>query len=111
LYVPDCHHNDQRLIDLLLSCVEKTGEKMWQLPLFKEYEKQIKSDIADVKNSGGRGASAITAGLFLKKFVDKAQWVHIDMAGKEISEEESFYTPKGGTGYGVRTLFELVQKL
>ncbi len=103
--------NDQRLIDLLLCCAEKTGEKMWQLPLFDEYKKQIKSDIADVKNSGGRGASAITAGLFLKKFVDKAQWVHIDMAGKEISEKESFYTPKGGTGYGVRTLFELVQKL
>lgn len=100
--------NDQRLINLLLSCAEKTGERMWQLPLFNEYEKQIKSDIADVKNSGGRGASAITAGLFLKKFVNKTRWLHIDMAGKEISEKESFYTPKGGTGYGVRTLYEFI---
>ncbi len=100
--------NDQRLINLLLSCAEKTGERMWQLPLFNEYEKQIKSDIADVRNSGGRGASAITAGLFLKKFVNKTRWLHIDMAGKEISEKESFYTPKGGTGYGVRTLYEFI---
>lgn len=100
--------NDQRLINLLLSCAEKTGERMWQLPLFNEYEKQIKSDIADVKNSGGRGGSTITAGLFLKKFVNKTRWLHIDMAGKEISEKECFYTPKGGTGYGVRTLFEFV---
>ena len=103
--------NDQRLINLLLSCAEKTGERMWQLPLFNEYEKQIKSDIADVKNSGGRGASAITAGLFLKKFVNKTRWLHIDMAGKEISEKESFYTPKGGTGYGVRTLVEFIQEI
>lgn len=103
--------NDQRLIDLLMSITEKTGEKMWQLPLFSEYERQIKSDIADVKNSGGRKASAITAGLFLKKFVTNSRWVHIDMAGNEMSEKALFYTSKGGTGYGVRTLAEFVREI
>jgi leucyl aminopeptidase len=103
--------NDQRLIDLLLSTTGKTGEKMWQLPMFSEYNDQIESDVADVKNSGGRKATSITAGLFLKKFVNKARWLHIDMAGKEISDKSKFYTPKGGTGYGTRTLVELVQEI
>jgi leucyl aminopeptidase len=101
---------DQRLIDELIAISERTGERFWQLPLFEEYKKQIKSDIADLKNSGGRKASAITAGLFLQSFVDKARWIHIDIAGKEIVENSSFYTPKGGTGFGVRTLFEFVRQ-
>ncbi|UCC11593.1 MAG: leucyl aminopeptidase [candidate division WOR-3 bacterium] len=101
---------DQKLIDELIAVSERTGERFWQLPLFEEYKKQIKSDIADLKNSGGRKASAITAGLFLQSFVDKARWVHIDIAGKEIAENAHFYTPKGGTGFGVRTLFEFVRQ-
>ena len=103
--------NSQRLIDTILSVSEKTGERFWQLPLFEEYKKQIKGDVADIKNSGGRKASSITAGLFLEHFVDKAKWIHIDMAGKEIAEKPSFYVPKGGTGFGVRTLFEFLCKL
>ncbi len=103
--------NDQKLVDSFLNVVKKTGEKMWQLPLFEEYKEQIKSDVADIKNSGGRKASTITAGLFLQSFVDKARWLHIDMAGKEIAEKRAFYTHKGGTGFGVRTLFEFLQKL
>lgn len=103
--------NDQRLIDKLLAISEITGEKHWQLPLFEEYKELIKSTIADVKNSGGRQASAITAGTFLKMFVDKAQWLHIDIAGKEIAEKPSFYTPAGGTGFGVRTLFQIISTI
>jgi len=103
--------NDQRLIDLLLSTTAKTGEKMWQLPLFSEYSDQIKSDVADVKNSGGRKASSITAGLFLETFVSKARWIHIDMAGKEMSDKAKFFTPKGGTGYGTRTLVEFIREI
>ncbi len=103
--------NNQKLIDSLLDVSKQTGERMWQLPLFEEYKKQIKSEVADIKNSGGRKASAITAGLFLQSFVHKAQWLHIDMAGKEIAEKKSFYAPAGGTGFGVRALFALCQKL
>jgi leucyl aminopeptidase len=103
--------NNQTLIDKLLTITRQTGEKMWQLPLSTEYEEQIKSTIADMKNSGGRKASSITAGLFLKNFVDKANWLHIDMAGKEISEREKFYTQKGGTGYGVRTIVDFIEEV
>jgi leucyl aminopeptidase len=103
--------NDQQLIDMLMSITRKTGEKMWQLPLFDEYDEQIKSDIADMKNSGGRRASSITAGLFLKKFVDKARWLHIDMAGKEMNDKPRSYKTKGGTGYATRTLIEFIKEI
>lgn len=103
--------NRQKGVDMLLTISRATGEKHWQLPLFAEYKEQIKSDIADLKNSGGRKASAITAGLFLQSFVDKADWIHIDIAGKEICEKATFDTPKGGTGFGVRTLFEFIRTM
>jgi leucyl aminopeptidase len=103
--------NNQNLVNTLLSISENTGEKFWQLPLFDEYKRQIKSDIADIKNSGGRKASTITAGLFLQSFVEKAKWLHIDVAGKEITGKETYYTPKGGTGFGVATLFEFLQRV
>jgi leucyl aminopeptidase len=100
--------NEQALVDRLLEKSHQTGEKFWQLPLPEEYQKQLKSDVADLKNSGGRNASTITAGLFLKAFVDKAKWLHIDVAGKELAESESHYTPAGATGFGVRSLYELL---
>lgn len=103
--------NRQRRIEAFLKIAQKTGEKHWQLPLHKEYKKQLESDVADLKNSGGRKASTITAGLFLESFVDKAEWIHIDIAGKEICEKATFDTPKGGTGFGVRTLFEFIRSL
>jgi len=103
--------NDQRLIETLLSVSKRTGEKMWQLPLFEEYKEQMKSNVADMQNSGGRKAATITAGIFLQSFVDKAKWLHIDVAGKELSEKRNFYTPKGGTGFGVRTLTEFLTKM
>lgn len=103
--------NRQKGVDMLLTISRATGEKHWQLPLFEEYKTQIKSDIADLKNSGGRKASAITAGLFLQSFVDKADWIHIDIAGKEMKDKDAFYRRKGGTGFGVRTLYEFVRSL
>jgi leucyl aminopeptidase len=103
--------NKQQLIKELIGITKKTGEQFWQLPLFEEYRKLIKSDVADLKNSGGRAASAITAGLFLQSFVDKAKWIHIDVAGKEFTDKKSFYTPVGGTGFGVRTLYELLSSM
>jgi leucyl aminopeptidase len=103
--------NDQALTDRLLEITKSTGEPFWQLPLYEEYRKQIKSEVADLKNSGGRYASTITAGLFLQSFVKNAKWLHIDVAGNELTDKESFYTPAGGTGFGVRTLYELMTNL
>ena len=98
--------NDDSLIQTWMERSRPTGEKFWPLPLPEDYMKQMKSDVADIKNSGGRDASTITAGLFLRSFVDKAKWLHIDIAGKELAERDDLYTPAGGTGFGVRSLFE-----
>jgi leucyl aminopeptidase len=103
--------NKQKLVNKLIKVTEHTGEQFWQLPLYDGYNKLIDSDVADVKNSGGRAASAITAGLFLQHFVDKAKWLHIDVAGNELTDKQSFYTPVGGTGFGVRTLFEFLHNI
>lgn len=107
--------NDQKLIDLFIKVSKKTGEKFWQLPLLEEYKEQLKSEVADIKNSGGRAASTITASIFLKEFVGDTPWVHIDIAGKELSHKESDkykgYSVRGATGVGTRTLAELVCEL
>ncbi|MBI2427730.1 MAG: leucyl aminopeptidase [Ignavibacteriales bacterium] len=100
--------NDQGVMDALRDSGEKTYERVWQLPLFDEYEKQIKSDVADVKNVGGRWAGAITAGWFLKKFIGDYKWVHLDIAGTAILESDKEYTSKGGSGVGVRLLTEFL---
>jgi len=100
--------NTQKHMDRLKEAGERTHERVWQLPLFEEYEQQIKSDVADVKNVGGRWAGAITAGLFLKKFIGKYNWIHIDIAGPAILEEEREYIPKGGSGVGVRLLIDFL---
>ncbi|GBG54791.1 putative cytosol aminopeptidase [Sporomusaceae bacterium FL31] len=91
----------------ILSAAEQCGEKMWQLPAYDEYKEQIKSDIADLKNSGGRFAGAITAGLFIEKFTANTPWVHIDIAGTSDSASEKGYNVKGATGAPVRTLIQL----
>ncbi len=99
----------QERMDQLKAAGERTFERVWQLPLFEEYEQQIKSDVADVKNVGGRWAGAITAGLFLKKFIGDYPWIHLDIAGPAIMEEEREYTPKGGSGVGVRLLVDFLR--
>lgn len=96
----------------VVDAAKHTGEKMWELPNFPEYKEQIKSDIADLKNSGGRMAGAITAGVFIEQFVnDDIPWVHIDIAGTADRDKESGYIVKGGTGVGVRTLVQLAENL
>ena len=102
--------NDQKVMDALSKAGEKTYERVWQLPMFDEYEKLIKSDVADVKNVGGRWGGAITAGFFLKKFIGDYKWVHLDIAGTAILEEDQPYTPKGGSGVGVRLLVEFLKQ-
>lgn len=86
-----------------------SGEKVWQLPSFEEYKKLIVSDIADLKNIGGKYAGSITAGLFIGEFVENKPWMHLDIAGTSWSDGESEYISKGGTGVTVRTLYYLAK--
>lgn len=103
--------NDDKLANVLLKVSEETGEKMWRMPTHSEYDEQLKSDIADMKNSGGRAASTITAGMFLKKFAGDSRWAHIDIAGKEMVEKPKGYQPVGATGVCARSLTELSIRL
>ena len=98
--------NHQPTMDSLKASGERTYERVWQLPMFEEYEKLIRSDIADVKNVGGRWGGAITAAMFLKQFVGNYHWVHLDIAGTAIMDESLDYVPKGGSGVGVRLLVD-----
>jgi len=86
---------------------ERAGDRVWPLPLVDEYRDQLKSEIADFTNTGGRPAGSITAALFLKEFVGSLPWAHIDIAGSAWAEEPRPYQPKGPTGVAVRTLAEL----
>ncbi len=95
----------------LLAAAQQQGEKLWPLPLEEEYWDMIKSDVADMKNSGGRSAGAITAALFLKEFVDEGiAWAHLDIAGPALVESDRPYRPAGGTGVMVRTLLRYLEE-
>ena len=100
--------NNQELIEDLIQAGKQAGEKSWQLPLFDEYREQIKSDVADIKNTGGRLAGSITAAWFLGEFVDNTPWVHLDMAGVDYYDHEKGWIVKGASGIPVRTLVNFV---
>jgi leucyl aminopeptidase len=87
------------------------GERVWQLPLPDDYRKNIDSDVADMKNTGPRYGGAINAALLLKEFVGEIPWAHLDIAGPARASEAEHYIPKGGTGFGVRTLVELARSM
>src|SRR6266850_4603772 len=101
---------DQTLIEQVIEAGKGVGEKFWQLPLDNEYSAQIKSDIADIKNVGGRKAGTITAAAFLKEFADGVSWAHLDIAGTAWGDEAKPYRSKGPTGIAVRTLIEFVER-
>lgn len=102
---------DQGLIDRLVAAGEAAKERVWPMPLFKEYGKQLESDVADLKNVGGRAASSITAAYFLSKFVpDGIKWAHIDIAGLGIRDKADPYVPQGATGFGVRLFVEALRR-
>jgi leucyl aminopeptidase len=100
---------DDDLAARLMRAGEVSGERVWRLPMFEEYGEQIKSDVADVKNVGGRPAGAITGAMFLSKFTTGYRWAHLDIYGTHWAEKEKPYTPKGPTGYGVRLLVEFLR--
>jgi len=100
--------NDEGWTAQVREASERAGESVWPLPLPDEYRKLIDSDVADVKNIGGRYAGALTAGLFLREFVGDVPWAHLDIAGPARSDDDEGYLSKGGTGFGVRTIVEAV---
>jgi leucyl aminopeptidase len=103
--------NNPGMIEAVLDAASVAGEKMWPLPLFEEYLDQLKSEVADLKNTGERYGGALTAGLFLREFVDeKLPWVHLDIAGPAFGDKELPYAAKGGTGAGVRTVLEYLMR-
>ncbi|MBI3309698.1 MAG: leucyl aminopeptidase, partial [Candidatus Melainabacteria bacterium] len=97
--------NNQKLADKIIKAGNEAGERMWQLPLYDEYRDQIKSDIADMINTGSKGkAGAQNGAVLLEHFVNDIPWVHIDIAGPAWIGKENPFGPKGPTGVGVRTL-------
>jgi leucyl aminopeptidase len=103
--------NNQKVADNVIKAGKKAGEWLWQLPLPEEYKELNKSDVADIKNSGGRYGGAITAALFLQEFVGKTPWVHLDIAAPFMSDKTKGILVKGATGFGVRTLISLAMIL
>lgn len=101
---------DAGLKRALLKAGEATGERLWELPVWDEYGELMKSDIADMKNAGGPHAGSITAAWFLKQFVGRTRWVHLDIAGTAWEEKGVHYRPKGATGIGVRLLVEYLRR-
>jgi leucyl aminopeptidase len=101
--------NDDKLADALKAAGDAVGEPHWRMPLGDAYNKQMDSDIADVKNAGARWGGAITAACFLERFVNKVPWIHMDIAGVTWSRKDRATTPKGASGFGVRTLDRLVR--
>ncbi len=104
--------NDDTLADWIFKAGERTGERLWRLPLYREYADDIKSDIADMNNiAAGRKAGTIIGAIFLKNFVGKTPWAHIDIAGTSWYSKKRGYRPKYATGYGVRLFIDFLENL
>jgi len=105
--------NNDELAEKLIKSGEETGERVWRLPLWKPYYNQLKSEVADMKNTGGSAGGAITAAAFLSNFVGDNAWAHLDIAGTAWTQEQSeqkSYIPKGATGVGVRLVINFLMK-
>ncbi|MDY0399055.1 MAG: aminopeptidase, partial [Desulfuromonas thiophila] len=101
---------DETLLAALRQAGERSGERLWPLPLLAEYNEQIKSTVADLKNSGGRPAGTITAAAFLGHFAETPAWAHLDIAGTAWEEKGRPGQPVGATGFGVRLLLDYLQQ-
>ncbi len=101
--------NNDKLVKKILDSGEKTGDKVWNMPMDDEYDKMINTEIADMKNIGGAGAGSITAACFLKRHINKTPWAHLDIAGVTWKNKSSDTNPTGASGWGVKLLFDLVK--
>jgi leucyl aminopeptidase len=100
--------NDAALQDRVLAAGARAGERLWPLPMIDEYREGLRSEVADLRNTGPRPGGAITAGLFIREFAGSTPWVHLDIAGAAFTDKDLPYAAKGGVGFGVRTLLEYV---
>ena len=103
--------NDRKLLEVLKKSGENTYERVWEMPLFEEYKEYLKSDIADIKNIGGKNGGLVTAAYFLYEFAGDTPWVHLDIAGTAWTEKEKPYVPKGASGIGTRLIFDIIKGL
>lgn len=103
--------NDDVLSEALIRAGQATYERVWRMPLYEEYREQLKSDVADMKNTGGRSASPITAAMFLKEFVGDVPWMHLDIASTAFLADQRRYHPKHATGVGVRLMIEYLESI
>jgi len=103
--------NNQELVDKVVAAGTEAGELVWQMPMYEDYKEQNKSDVADIKNVGGRYGGAITAAQFLAEFAGDTPWVHLDIVGTSLSDKERNHLVKGATGVPVRTLVNLILSL
>jgi len=102
---------DEALVARLRAAGEASYDRVWPMPLFEEYGEQLKSDVADVCHVGSRAGGCITAGFFLSKFVPEGiPWAHIDMAAQGLADDDRPYIPRGGAGFGVRLLVEMLRR-
>jgi leucyl aminopeptidase len=101
--------NDEKMYERFTRALEKAGEKFWRLPLDDEYKENIRSNIADIVNSGGRWGGAVNAAMFLKEFAEDTPWLHLDIAGTAWIEENKAWIAKGPSGIAVRTLVEFAR--
>jgi len=102
---------DDDAAEQVLAAAEAAGEAMWRLPFVEEYRSMVESDIADMKNIGGRWGGAITAAIILSEFVGDTPWVHLDIAGPGRADKTEHYVSKGGSGFGVRTMVAVAESL
>ncbi|HXI85156.1 MAG TPA: leucyl aminopeptidase [Verrucomicrobiae bacterium] len=102
--------NDEALQGKIRASAGRTGDRVWPLPLWQEYKDKIKSDVADIKNTGGRYGGAITAAAFLARYVGDVPWAHLDIAGTAWTTEDLPYLTKGATGFGVRLVVDLLRR-
>lgn len=110
-YMAGLMGNDEKLIKQLQKAAQESGEKLWPLPSGDEYAEEMKSKIADLKNTGSRWGGACTAAAFLGQFVGDKKWAHVDMAGVDIFESGTEYSAEGASGFGVRLLTSYLMNL
>ncbi len=103
--------NNGELLDKMRESAHNTYERVWEIPLYEEYREYLKSDIADIKNSGGKNGSLVTSAYFLHEFTGDVPWAHLDIAGTAWVDKEKPYIPKGASGIGVRLILDLLRRL
>jgi leucyl aminopeptidase len=103
--------NNKGLSDKIRKAGENVYERVWEMPLFEEYKEYLKSDVADLKNTGGREGSLLSSAYFLHEFAEQVPWVHLDIAGTAWAEKEKPYMPRGATGIGTRLMVDYIRKL